>query len=88
MRTVPEKTRLLDVKVENEVALIDFSSELVTETPGGTLGSTVLIQSLVYTATQFPTVKRVLVKVTGETYSDGHFIWEYPIGREDFNLSG
>lgn len=88
VRTLPATVEILNVKVEKEVALIDFSSDLVTDSPGGTLGGTILIQSLVYTATEFPAVNSVLVTVEGETYSDGHRIWEYPISREDFNFSG
>lgn len=88
VKTLPATVKILDLKIENGVALIDFSSELITDSPGGSLGGSILIQSLVYTATEFPTVKSVLVTVNGETYSDGHFIWEYPIGREDFNFSG
>ena len=88
VKTLPATVKILDLKIENGVALIDFSSELITDSPGGSLGGSILIQSLVYTSTEFPTVKSVLVTVNGETYSDGHFIWEYPIGREDFNFSG
>lgn len=89
-RTLPATVKILNLKIENGVALIDFSPELLTapDSPGGTLGGSILIQSLVYTATEFFNVKSVLVTVNGETYSDGHFIWEYPIGREDFNFSG
>ncbi len=87
VRTMPATAKILDLKIENEIAYIDFSSELVTDSPGGTLGGAILIQSLVYTATEFPTVKSVLVTVKGETYSDGHYIWEQPIGRDDLNMA-
>ncbi|NLA26459.1 MAG: GerMN domain-containing protein [Firmicutes bacterium] len=88
VRTLPATVEILNIKIENEVALIDFSSEIITDSPGGTLGGSILIQSLVYTVTEFPTVKSVLVTVEGETFSDGHFIWENPISREYFSSSG
>ncbi len=89
-RTLPATVKVLNIKIENDVAYIDFSEELLTapDSPGGTLGSSLLVQSVVYTATQFSTVKSVLVTVNGQTYSDGHFIWEVPIGRESFTSSG
>ena len=90
VKTLPATAQILNLKIENEVALIDFSEELLTapDSPGGSLGSLLLVLSVVYTATQFPTVKSVLVTVNGETYSDGHYIWEKPIGREFFCSSG
>lgn len=90
VRTLPAAVQVLNLKIENEVAYIDFSEELLTapDSPGGSLGGSLLVQSLVYTATQFSTVKSVLVTVNGQTYSDGHFIWEEPIGRESFSSSG
>jgi len=89
VKTLPATVQILSLKIENEVAIIDFSEELVTapDSPGGSLGGSLLMQSLVYTATEFPTVKSVLVTVNGQTYSDGHFIWEEPIGREYFTSS-
>lgn len=83
VRTVPASAKILDLKVEDGIAYIDFSPELIADSPGGTLGGAYLIQSLIYTATEFPTVKSVLVTVKGETYSDGHYIWEQPMGRKD-----
>jgi spore germination protein GerM len=90
VKTLPATVEILNLKIENEVAVVDFSEELLTapDSPGGSLGGYLLMQSLVYTATEFPTVKSVLVTVNGETYSDGHFIWEEPIGREYFSSSG
>lgn len=88
VRTLPATAKIKQLKIENGVALIDFTSELLTGSPGGSLGGTILVQSIVFTATGFPTVKSVLVTVNGEAYSDGHFIWEEPIGRENFNFCG
>lgn len=84
-RTLPASTRILSLTIENKVAIINFSSDLLTaaDSPGGSLGGAVFLQSIVYTATQFSTVDAALVKVNGEAYSDGHYIWDQPVRRSD-----
>jgi spore germination protein GerM len=81
--TLPATTRILGLRIEGGVALIDFSPEVLTDpgSPQGSFAGGLFIQSLVYTATQFPTVDKVLVTVGGEVWSDGHFVWDEPIGR-------
>ena len=51
VRTLPATVKILNLKIEDGVALIDFSSELITapDSPGGSLAGSILIQSLVYT---------------------------------------
>ncbi|MEW5784568.1 MAG: GerMN domain-containing protein [Bacillota bacterium] len=82
-RTLPVTTRILDLSIENGTALINFSPEVLTDpgSPGGSFAGALFIQSIVYTATQFSTVERVLVQVKGEAWSDGHFIWDEPLSR-------
>ncbi len=87
-RTLPAETKILSLKIKDGVALIDFSAELLTssDSPAGSLGGSVFSQSIVYTATQFPSVEAVLVTVKGEPYSDGHIIWDEPVNRDDLWL--
>lgn len=82
-RTIPASTKINSLAIEDGIALIDFSMEVIADAPGGTCSGTLFIQSMVYTATQFPTVDLVLVTVEGEPWSDGHSVWEEPIGRDD-----
>lgn len=84
-RTLPASTRILSLTIEERVAMINLSTELLTaaDSPAGSLGGTVFRQSIVYTATQFPTIDAALVKVNGEPYSDGHYIWDQPVRRSD-----
>jgi spore germination protein GerM len=82
-KTVPETARILDLSVEGKVAVVDLSGAVLTDSPGGTLGGSIFMQSMVYTATQFPEVEKVQVLVDGEPWCDGHFIWEDPLGPED-----
>ena len=87
-RTVPESLRIVSISVEDGIATIDVSQDLLTapDRPAGTLGSAVFAQSVVVTATQFPTVDSVLVLVEGEHWDDGHVIWDEPIGPEAFGF--
>ncbi|HOL17307.1 MAG TPA: GerMN domain-containing protein [Bacillota bacterium] len=82
-RTLPAGTRLLNLELKNGVAIIDFSPEVLEHSPGGSLGGIVFIQSVVYTATQFPAVEAVQVLVTGHPWEDGHFFWDKPLSRQD-----
>ncbi len=81
--TLPVTTRVLSVEVAEGVAEINLSHEVLADSPGGSLGGVIFIQSLVLTATQFAEVDRVLVLVEGETWSDGHSIWDKPLGPDD-----
>lgn len=84
--TVPSTAQVLDIQVEGEVARIDFSHELLADSPGGTLGGTVFMQSIVFTLTQFPGVEKIAVLVEGDPWCDGHMIWEEPLGPEDLMI--
>ncbi len=81
---MPESTVVLGVEISDGVAVINFNRDIIEKSPGGILGGSIMVQSLVYTATQFSDVDKVMVLVEGEPWSDGHSIWEHPLGREDF----
>lgn len=85
---IPAETTVNRVSIENGVALIDFSEELLTSpnSPGSSFGGGLFMQTIVYTATQFESVERVLVTVNGEPWSEGHYIWEDPIGRDEVSF--
>jgi len=80
---MPSTAKVLSVQVDQAVARVDFSRELLTDAVGGTLGGTVFMQAIVLTLTQFPGVEQVAVLVEGEPWSDGHFIWEQPLGPKE-----
>jgi germination protein M len=81
--TVPVTTKILGVQVDGEVVYIDFSHELLSDSPGGTLGGTVFMQSIVFTVTQLPGVEKVAVLVEGDPWCDGHSFWDEPLGPAD-----
>lgn len=81
--TVPAAAEMIAVTREGTALTINFSREVLTNSPGGTLWGSVFVQSIVFTATQFPEVERVIVLVEGELWDDGHSIWEKPLGPQD-----
>lgn len=86
--TLPATTRILGLRIEGKMAIIDLSPAVLTDpgSPQGSLAGLLFIRSLVLTATQFSTVEAVLVKVNGDPWCDGHFTWEKPLGRADLGL--
>jgi germination protein M len=64
---VPVGTVLRSVKISGKTATIDLTSEF--ESGGGTLTMTTRLAQMVYTATQFPTVKNVKFKIDGKAVS-------------------
>jgi germination protein M len=61
---VPAGTKLLGVSLKNGVAYVDLSSAFGSG--GGSLSTTLRLAQLVYTATQYPTVKSVVLKMNGK----------------------
>lgn len=61
--TLPDGTELLGVSIKNGVAHVDLSSEYGSG--GGSLSMMARIAQVVYTATQFPTVKSVSFALDG-----------------------
>ncbi len=85
-RTVPETTRLINLELNNGVAIIDFSADVFDQSLQGSLGGAIFMQSVVYTATQFPTVESVQVLVTGHPWEDDHYFWDKPLSRSDLSI--
>ena len=80
---ISPETKILDISIdEDNNAVVNLSQEAGVST-GGTLGGAIFTQAMVYTATQFPSVDTLQVLVEGSPWSDGHSIWENPIGRND-----
>ncbi|MEW6189267.1 MAG: GerMN domain-containing protein [Actinomycetota bacterium] len=64
--TIPEGTRLLGIRIEDGIAHVDFSEELVERHPGGSAGETMTIYSIVNTLAEFPSIQRVKFLVEGK----------------------
>lgn len=85
--TIPENTILLDINVkqDEQLAIVDFSKALVDNHMGGSSGEIMTVYSIVNTLTQFPTVEHVQILVNGE-YAEtiaGHIDISKPISKSD-----
>jgi germination protein M len=65
--TIPVGTKLTDINVRPDgLCIVDFSSELVDNHPGGSLNEELTVYSIVNTLTQFPTIQEVQILVDGQ----------------------
>jgi len=83
---MPDAVEILGINIDNGLAIIDLSEDLFAAEDGvaGTLGGGIFVQSMVWTATEFPTIDEVQVLVEGEYFDDGHMIWDEPKKRYEF----
>ncbi len=79
-RVIPEETELLEVKMENGQAYVDFSAE-IAEVSYGSEVEAVLVNSLVQTLTQLEEVDTVQILVEGEIVDSlgGHISISKPL---------
>jgi len=65
--TLPASTILEDINItDSGLCIVDFSSELIEDHPGGSLAEQMTIYSIVNTLTQFPSVDKVQILVGGQ----------------------
>lgn len=76
--SIPDATRLLDVSISDGVATVDLSAAYATARAGFEGGQA--DAQVVYTLTQFPTVKSVRILVDGQAHGGGT--------RADYQLEG
>ena len=62
---MPKGTKILSVKIDNEIATVDFSKEFKSNFSGGSTGEVMLIGSIVNTLTEFDNIKAVRFTVEG-----------------------
>ncbi len=79
----PKGVKVLSVKVEGNLAIVDFSKELTHKFIGGSTGEQMLVSALVNTMTEFPEIERVLITVEGERIETiaGHLDTSEPFTR-------
>jgi hypothetical protein len=82
---VPDGTQLLDLKIADGIARVDLTSEF--ESGGGSASMQMRLAQVVYTITQFPTVKGVVFSLDGEPIDvlggEGVVI-DHPLTRRDY----
>jgi hypothetical protein len=82
---IPEGTRLLGLTVKNKVATVDLSTEF--DSGGGTTSMQYRLAQVVYTLTQFSTVKSVVFQIEGETvtvFGGEGIVLDGPQARTDY----
>jgi sporulation and spore germination protein/immunoglobulin-like protein involved in spore germination len=82
---VPEGTQLLGLEIGDGVATVNLSSEF--ESGGGSLSMTMRLAQVVYTLTQFQTVKGVQFELDGrpvDVFSGEGIVLDHPVGRKDY----
>ncbi len=90
-RVLPEDTRILGITIEDGLATVDFSREVLRANVGAA-GETLGIQSIVNTLTEFHNVKEVVFKVEGGLDEEakqwwGHVgLYEQPFTRHLFKV--
>jgi N-acetylneuraminic acid mutarotase len=82
---IPDGTRLLGISIKGGVATVDLTSEY--QSGGGSLSMQVRLGQVVYTLTQFPTVKTVRFELDGapvNVFSGQGIVLDHPVGRSDY----
>jgi hypothetical protein len=82
---IPDGTKLLGLSIDKGIARVDLTSEF--ESGGGSASMSMRLAQVVYTLTQFPTVKGVRFALDGETIDvlggEGLVI-DHPLTRKDY----
>ncbi len=81
--TIPPNTKILTVKVENNIASINFSEEMHTNHWGGAAGEAMTIGSIVNTLTELNDIKKVKITVENEPLAIEHTVLEEPVSRNE-----
>ena len=82
---IPGGSQLLDLSIANGVATVDLSAEF--ESGGGSASVLTRLGQMVYTLTQFPTVKSVVFQIEGVTktvFSSEGVVLDKPATRADY----
>ena len=83
--SVPTGTKLLGISIKKGVATVDLTSQY--QSGGGSLSMKARLAQVVYTLTQFPTVRAVLFHLDGEpvnVFSGEGIVLDNPVGRADY----
>ncbi|MGH3042959.1 MAG: GerMN domain-containing protein [Gaiellaceae bacterium] len=83
--SIPRGTQLLGLTIDDGIARVDLTSEF--ESGGGSASMQMRLAQIVYTITQFPTVKGVVFSLDGEPIDvlggEGVII-DHPLTRQDY----
>ncbi|MCK8827649.1 GerMN domain-containing protein [Natroniella acetigena] len=79
--TIPPEAEVIDLEVEDKLAIVDFSQGLVEQHWGGTTGEILTVYSIVTTLAQFDEIEQVQILLEGEEVKtlSGHLKLEQPL---------
>ncbi len=79
--SVPPGTRLINLKIANDLATANFSEEIRTQFIGGAQLESHLVSAIVKTLTQFPYIQEVQILINGEIVESiaGHIVIDNPL---------
>lgn len=85
VRTIPEGTKLKNIKIEDSICYPDFSQELISRHWGGSSGERMTVYSIVNTLTNFSSIKSVRILIEGKEVATlkGHMDLSEPILRNE-----
>jgi hypothetical protein len=89
IEVLPPQAKLLAVEIEGQTAVLDFSRDLITRHPGGSISELLTVHALANTvAVNFPHLRQVRILVAGEAVETlkGHVDVRAPIAA-DFRLT-
>lgn len=83
--TIPKDTRLLSLKIEDNVAYLDFNNEFRENHPGGSSGETMTLISIANSLTELDSIEKVQILIEGEIQETlaGHWDISKPITRDE-----
>jgi hypothetical protein len=82
---IPDRTTLLSVVAKNGVATVNLSTQY--DSGGGSASMQYRLAQVVYTLTQFATIKSVVFQIDGETvtvFGSEGIVLDGPVGRADY----
>ncbi len=83
--TIPQTTTVNALYINEGIAYIDFSSNLIKDHPGGSTGELLTVYSVVTTLTSFPNIDKVQLLIDGNSGETlvGHVDTSIPLERDE-----
>jgi germination protein M len=83
--TIPKETKLLSLKITDQVANVDFSEEIRSTHPGGSSGEAMTLNSIVNSLTELTGIKKVQILINGAKVDTlvGHADLSQPLSRNE-----
>ena len=83
--SIPDGTKYLGLKIDNGTATVNLSGEY--QSGGGSLSMSARLAQVVYTLTQFSSVKQVRFQLDGQavtTFGGEGLVLDHPVGRANY----